>query len=422
MRTNRRAPVALAGAILLAASGAHATDTDLQAELKEMRETIRALQDEIQAQDRRIEDQNSVLQGAGLAEQNQSMSALSSFLETTDFYGWVSATYNHDLTFESGNDGALPGGATPFGGTKPNTFGLNQLWFGMDKAPTEESRGGFHVDIAYGAIAPFSGGSTDTVEIYSAYASYLAPIGNGIQIDAGELWTLIGAEVVDTLGNFNITRGTVWSLQPVNHVGAIASTELADGFSVALGAVNDPFSDANFDSDNNKGVTGQIAFSGDSFYAGVSGIYGSQFDGPTGNEGDKYGLIDVLLTADPTDNVSLWANYNFNWFKDTPGAYGFAGEGDDSLAHAVALAGRVGITDRTGVALRWEGIFFDPDGIDNEEIYTLTGTVDHKLTDNLTARAEVRWDTSTFDGLAVDQDGSNEDDSVLGIIELVYAF
>jgi len=417
--------LAAAAALLVSGAPTTAAADDVAREIEELRATVRALQDTVAAQDLRIEQQDEKLADAGLEGRSDRLSGLSDFLETTEFYGWVSGTYNHDLTFESDNDGALNGFTVPFGGTKPNTFSLNQLWFGMDKAPTEESRGGYHVDISYGAISPFNAGSTDTVEIWAAYASYLAPIGNGVQIDMGELWTLIGAEVVDSLGNFNITRGLVWGLQPVNHVGIIASTEVGEGASVALGLVNDPFSDANFDTDNDKAVTGQITYEGAGFYAGLSGIFGSQVEGPAGTpgfEGDKYGLIDVLLTADPSDRLSMWLNYNYNWFEDTPGAFGFAGEGPDSDVHGIAVAARLAVTERMGLALRGEGLFFGLDDVSDEEQFSLTGTLDYQLTEKLTTRGEIRWDTANFDGLTIDQDGVARDDQLLGVVELVYSF
>jgi hypothetical protein len=397
---------------------------DLKAEVQEMREMVQALQDKVQAQERKIDEQNGVLEEAGLAEQNEGLSALSSFIEATDFYGSVAGSYTQDLTFQGDNEGSI---GYAFPNDTYNTFALDQLWIGMDKAPTEESRGGFHVDIAYGANTN-TGGEVSDVTVWSAYASYLAPVGNGIQIDAGDLWTLIGAEVVDTTANFNITRGVVWSLQPVSHVGVIASTEIVDNVGFAIGAVNDPFSDTNKAIDNDKSVTGQLNYSGESFYAGVSGIYGTQNGG---GESDKYGLIDFLLSADPSDNFSVWVNYDYNWYKDTPGAY-FTGAGDDSSAHAVAAAARLAITDSTGFAVRGEivaydldnKVDFDNDGdrdSDDPTQWSVTGTLDHALTDNLTAKLEVRYDGSD-EKLFVNQHGNPKRHQVIGIAQMIYAF
>jgi len=397
----------LAGAGLLLASPLVFSQDMVERELSEMRDMVMDLQD-------KVDSQQAKLDAYAARSQAEQEPALSS----TTLFGWVSATYIQDLFNPREDDGEVVG-AFPYGGTTPNTFSLNQFWLGLDKAPTEASRGGFHVDMAYGAAG---GGGTDDLEIYSAYASYLIPVGNGIQFDIGELWTLLGGEVVQTADNFNITRGLVWGLQPVNHVGAIASTELEGGIGVALGVVNDPFSDAQFDSDNDKAVTGQVSWSNDMLYAGVSGIYGSQSGARSDNGEDKYGMLDLLVSADPMDNMSVWLNYDYNWYKDTPGAFGRPG-GPDPSAHAIAVAGRYAVLPSTGMALRGEYIAFDHDGgADNEEAYSITGTIDHSLTNNLLARAELRYDSQSLDNQFSDGEGGSRDDQLLGIMEMVYSF
>jgi len=394
---------------------------DLQDEVREMREMVRALEDKVQAQERQINEQNTVLRDAGLAEQSEGMSALASFIESTDFYGSVAASYLQDLKFQGNDEGEIYG-AFPY--DTFNNFSLDQLWFGMDKAPTEESRGGYHVDLAYGSNT-FSGGGVSDVQLWAAYASYLAPIGNGVQIDAGNLWTLLGGEVVDQTANFNITRGQVWALQPVSHVGVIASTEIADNVNFKIGGVNDPFSDSNKQINTQKGVTGQINYSGDSFYAGVSGIYGTQ-DG--GKESDHYGMIDLVLSADPSDNLSIWFNYDYNWYKHSPNAF-FDGAGSNSSVNAFALASRLAVTDSTGVSVRGELLVYDLDEkatfgnktSDDPKTWSLTGTVDHALTDHLTAKLEVRYDGSD-EKVYTNQHGNASKSQVIGIAQMIYAF
>ena len=63
------------------------------------------------------------------------------------------------------------------------------------------------------------------------------------------------------------------------------------------------------DSDNNKAVTGQIAYSGEYYSSAVSIIYGSEtFDDTpafASDENDKTGILDFLLTASPSDKSPL---------------------------------------------------------------------------------------------------------------------
>ena len=57
-------------------------------------------------------------------------------------------------------------------------------------------------------------------------------------------------------------------------------------------------------------------------------------------------------------------------------------------------------------------------GSDTVNVYSVTGTVDHKLTDNLTAKAEIRWDNAPFD---VFDDLSNNN-QVIALGQLMYEF
>ncbi len=384
-------------------------------ELDTMRDMVMDLQDRLDTQQAQLDAYAA----------NQTMAAEPSIWDSIDFFGWISATYNQDLLNPRESDGVVVGDF-PFGDHRPNTFSLNQFWLGLDKTPTAESPAGFHVDMTYGAASGDL--ETDDLEIYAAYASYLLPIGNGVQIDFGELWTLLGGEVVQTLDNYNITRGAVWSLQPVNHVGVIASTDLGNGLGMALGFVNDPFSDENFDTDNDKAVTGQISWSGEGVSAGLSGIYGSSILDDENDAGqldgdDKYGMIDVLLGFEPSERLSGWINYDYQWWKKTPEALGPGGP--DQSVNALAVAGRIGVTPRTGLALRGEILLydFDSDAIDNEQAYSITGTIDHTLFDGLVGRAEIRYDG--FTGNDSFSDGTTDgrrDDQLLGVFEMVYAF
>ena len=63
--------------------------------------------------------------------------------------------------------------------------------------------------------------------------------------------------------------------------------------------------------------------------------------------GDKTGIVDVVLSWDPSENLSTWVNFDYVWV-DSENAPG------DPGAYGVAIAGRLGITENTGFALRGE--------------------------------------------------------------------
>jgi hypothetical protein len=451
--------VALSAAcMLLVPSLATATDVDVEAELRQMQarmdemdERLTATDDQLASANATVRAQQEVIESSGI-EERSALSSLSSFLEKTDFSGWVEASNNYN--FRGQDDVALMAGVFNQGGTIPytaglfyphhastNTFALDQVWFAIDKAPTEESRAGFHIDIeagnstfnrGLGNAAGFTGSLVP--DIFSAYVSYLAPLHRGVQVDVGKMPTLLGGEVQAATGNFNITRGVVWGIQPVTSTGLVTSMEIIDGFTVAAGILNAPFSDNNWDFNSGKALTSQVGYSSDKYGATVGVNWGREGNttapaGTNGSNNDSTGILDVLLTADPLDNLSLWINYDYKWennsFWINP-ANGAITLGLDTATQAIAIAGRLAVLDTTGIALRFEYLQVDVenDFLGADKVYGLTGTIDHSLTDNLVVKAEVRWDRTerglffVGTGVALPPQG----DQVVGLAQIIYEF
>jgi len=133
------------------------------------------------------------------------------------------------------------------------------------------------------------------------------------------------------------------------------------------------------------------------------------------------------LTADPTDDLSLWVN--FDYVNNSGNDYGLVlGAGLNGEAFGIAGAGRYAVTEKTGLSTRLEYVELDQDlfgGAKDIQIVSLTGTVDHSLTDNLVVRGEVRWDNSLkTDSLAFSpaQATPNDEDQVILMAEIYYAF
>ena len=97
-------------------------------------------------------------------------------------------------------------------------------------------------------------------------------------------------------------------------------------------------------------------------------------------------------------------------------------DGVNGQAFGIAVAGRVAVTDNTGVATRVEYVVADEDlagGTEDSELFSLTGTVDHALTDNVMVRGEVRWDSLIESSSSFT---TGEDDQVVGLAEILFAF
>lgn len=469
MKRVSRSLAFVAGALLCFTQAA-AAGTDVESELAEMREMVKGLQQKVDAQEEQLSHQGEMLEEAQQAVRDdaddQSLSALSSFIESIEVDGHISGSYFYNFNQPDGRGGFFPlapglGGAGGNQGVNGafypfhpdhNSFSVDQVWFGIGKPATEESRAGFRLDLLYGQTANFlgqggtslplfvtggpgapflpfgpllvgpggigpggtpvtiaansraRGDATSQVYIHQAYVEWLAPLGDeGVNVRFGKFATLVGAEVADTTQNYNITRGAVYNLlQPLDHVGLIGSTQIGP-VNLAAGIVNQGSSGFSVpDVNRAKSAIAQAGFGFDQGAVNVTLVYGSEM--PTNNH-DQNGLIDVVATFDPMDNLSLWVNFDYAW-ADGRTALLIPGLGPrvniaagDALG--VAAAGRLGITEDLGAAIRLEYVR-DTDaflglgtGFSNSEVYTATGTIDYALVENLLFRAELRWDRVT---------------------------
>ena len=430
------------------APSVRAADDNTQAQLKAMQDRMQAMEDQLQAANKRVDEQNDVIQRAGLAETRGSSSGLPGFLGSIDIGGWVAASYLYNVNDPNDNKNTCNGGNFPgcsidpsFEGTgnglgntnqgangkfyplhpDHNSFSLDQLWFSIERKISEENRAGFKADILYGTTAgllpgsSFNGNrsnrdSTTSFYVQQAYIQYLAPIGSGITLKAGKFETPIGVEVAETIYNWNITRGALWTLiEPINHVGAQIGGPIGDsGFDWMVGGVNG-FNPDSPDRNDGKSVIGHLGWSNKTFTVSTNAIWGPEI---TGNDGHQSGVANAYVKWNPSERFGMYLNGDYAWIN---------ADGGNPSAWGLSLAGRFGITDRTGVALRAEYVvdhnqFFGfqscggslgytvsgtanctgDSGVSHTatgvEMYGLTMTLDHLLTDQLMVRGEARYD------------------------------
>ncbi len=401
----------------------------MEQRMAEMEDRLQATSDELAHAQATVDEQQGLLSDAGLYEDGL-RSGAGGFFEMVEVSGVVAASYNYRLIDSSTNNTATSAGAATggegnrglFKTPNGNSFQVDQLWLTLDKAPTDESRGGFHAEIYAGASANAQNGTgNDVMGIYTAYASYLAPIGNGVQIDAGRLATGLGAEVIQTNGNYFITMGSVFGLQPVTYTGVTLSTQLTDELGFTAGVVNDVYSNTFIQGNKDLAYVGQLSYGGDTFGLNVGGIWGRDSGncGAGGTGECNTSIVDIVLTADPTENLSLWAN--FDWKHST--GDNAAARGD---AFGYSVAGRLGLTDDMGIATRVEYIDTEDslNGTPRDgELLTLTGTFDKALAEGLVARVEMRWDTVLDDNnnAAADFNFGNND-QLVALAQMYYEF
>ncbi len=450
--------IAMSACVLMIAAPSAIADV-VSDELAEMRVLVEQLKGQVDAQSEQIEHQGEVIREARLEQVQRSdspfgASGIAAFLQRLELEGWVAGSYFWNFNdpgsshIVGGNSG-ISGNIYPFH-SNYNSFQVDQVWFGLEHPVDEENRAGFRFDLVYGTTACTLGASPgercklsddDFFEVFGdntsqyyvnqAYVQYLAPItSNGIHIKAGKFGTLIGAEVAQTTANFNITRGNVYNLlQPIDHVGVLASTNIGEsGFSAAFGVVND-IGTGDPDFNDAKSITAQVAWAGETVSVANTLVWGPQYVGMNDNSA---GIYDVLVNWDPTENLSTWLNFDYAWGRTSVGheqdAWGLATAARYAVTERMGIAGRFEYVADDDFALGWVDDPTDPDAdvFRDASIYSLTGTVDYALTSNLMVRAEVRYDDISKDNGSDDEFWDSADDwkpeQVTAGVEIVYEF
>jgi len=466
MRSSLKSFIAVAAAFLVVPSFASADDVgggdDLQeilSRMSDMEQQLKATNDALAASNAKVDQQQKMLSKLGTSNQSGPMLALSDFLTETTFEGWVSASYFYNTNDpDSGRTMGANGGTVGANPYHPNhnSFQVDQVWFSMSNEATPESRGGFEIDILFGQTADRLAINNDANALldylYNANISYLAPITDaGIKITAGRFETHTGTESAQDPLNFNITRGLLYTLQPVNFTGVKLSAKYDNGLDWMIGLSNNsgyatldtnPYAilpnAQNYDTDEEKAFLWRVGYEvSDTMSLALNGLYGGNcatedpigsgtFGDVTGGCGitidntgrsntgntDRQLLFDFTLNWDPSDKLSTWVNIDYmkptNERRTSGNPYGFG----------LAVAGRYGITDNTGISLRGEYIYSndnylgiaspfnlatvaadaDAPGIltalpgwykEDQKLWSLTATLDHALTEHLSIKGEV---------------------------------
>jgi hypothetical protein len=467
-----------------APSLATANDADVERQLQEMQQRMQQMEDKLQATsdqlesaNQRVEEQTQLIEKSGLAETRGSSSGLPGFLGEITIGGWVAASYFYNVNdpndsdhvdglngddlvvvtdddgnvtdvFFEGIDGGLGGTNSGADGLfypfhpDHNSFALDQVWWEVERPISEEHRAGFRLDTVYGKTGALMNGGgpsnrrdgiRDDTSFYlhQGYVQYLAPVGDGITFKMGKFATPIGVEVAQTIYNWNITRGNVYNLlEPIDHIGIQAGYAFGDtGFDVMVGGVNG-FNPDDPDRNDAKSVIGHLGWANDTVTVGLNGIYGAE---GTGHDGAEGGVANALIKINASDRLGFYINGDYRWSASGPEDF------EDAQAWGVSAAGRFGITDRTGIALRGEYLsdinrfYFNEDfggdfagQVTGLDVWGLTATLDHLLTDHLMVRAEARYDnvnkdTGENDVFFEDSEEFENDQITVGA-EVIYNF
>jgi hypothetical protein len=286
----------------------------------------------------------------------------------------------------------------------------------FERRATAESRVGFRLDFDFGPTADlvnaFEPDGEDTFEaVGQAYLSYRAPVGSGLQVDAGKFVTPLGAEVIEAKDNWNYTRGLLftWAI-PFYHVGLRATMPVGDKLTFG-GMVVNGWNNAVENNDRpSLGLSASLRP-----LDGLTLVQNVLVGPELAEDDDSQRLISdttVIWTVGP--RLSLMANYDRGRDENGPAS--------TATWEGLAVYARVQVTEAWALAPRVEW-FEDRDGFATGTAQTLrevTLTSELALPGGLLTRLEYRRDTSDVDFFREDGRFTDTQDTVtLGV---VYAF
>jgi hypothetical protein len=302
--------------------------------------------------------------------------------------------------------------ASGFNGLRNFDLKANQFSLNMAKLSLEHGADpvGFRVDFGFGRAfetVHHSGEPNDAPGIMrnveQAYVSLKPPKAKGLQVDVGKFVTSAGAEVIETMSNWNYSRSLLfaWAI-PYYHFGVRTSLPVGPHFTGGFQLVNG----WNNVEDNNSGKT--IGLNGTFTGKKVtwSHVY---YTGPE-NGGSNKGwrqLYDTNLLLTPSDAFNAYINYDYGQNKSPgPGKAHWTG----IAAAAKMTKGMLSVIPR----IEW---FNDANGFSTGTTqkvkeFTLTGEL--KMKEGFFTRIEYRHDWSNEEFFERGSTGSSKhQDTVL---------
>jgi hypothetical protein len=258
---------------------------------------------------------------------------------------------------------------------------------------------GFRTDISYGHSVPgVTKGAGEDFDVQQGYVSWHAPVGKGLQVDAGKFITHIGAEVIEGHDgwNYNFSRSFLFGLAiPFTHTGVRASYTINDQLSV-LGMLANGW-DNTTDDNNGKTFGAQVAYTpNDSLNFLFNWAIGDEQD-----PGELRNIFDIVADVKLTNSTSAQFNLDIGSQENSVDCAGC-----DANWWGLAGIVRHDYNDWFSINLRVE--YFDDEDRNNQELWEFTITPEWRINNNLVLRAEYRHDGANND---VFDDGAGFADS-----------
>jgi hypothetical protein len=285
-----------------------------------------------------------------------------------------------------------------------NELDVNMAALYVKKDVMEESRWGMELlvhggqdakDFGFGVNLPRLEGSSWLRQLGRANVSYLAPVGNGLTIQAGIFNSLIGYESLYAKDNFNYTRAWIADYSPYLMMGVNAVYPFNDQWTGALFVINEYFHLQNANSLPSYG--GQLAYKPTASWTLKETLYYGPDQSNTSLEFWRL-FSDSIVEWKITDDIILAGEYQVGTQKsaDAPGQ-------PRAFYMGAAFPMRWHLSGPWSVAFRPE-LYWDRNGIITgfeQFIKAVTTTAEYKLPykwSNAIVRLEYRYDESRGPG------------------------
>jgi len=308
-----------------------------------------------------------------------------------DFSGFLDAYYSYNANRPSNSANGQVNDLYNFD-DKTDQFNLSAAKLSINHDPDPI---GVRVDLVFGRTNALIHSASDTSTdnyIEQAYVSTKPPGTHGAEIDFGQFVTSAGAEVIETMNNWDYSHSLLFAYAiPYYHFGMRSSVPVTKSLTVGLQLVNG----WNNVIANNGGVTVGLT----SAYTKPKYTWNlNYYTGPSNNNTQKgyRNLIDTTLLLTPTAKFNAYINYDYGQNRSPAGS-----ESPSASPHwqGIAFAARQQVTAKSALAGRFE-YFDDNQGFQTGAIQNLkefTGTYEYKWLAGLLVRAEYRRDWSDVD-------------------------
>lgn len=358
--------------------------------------------------------------------------------------GYLDVSYNYDFNDPNDTDESI---YYHVFNDDDNQIQLDSFQLYIDKLPKDTGEVGFRFDILAGEDADWFedlfGGYNNDINIYQAYVSYIAPIGNGLTIDIGRFASAAGYETIESPRNDQFSRSILFYYQPWTETGIRLTYAIDEQWEI-MGSVIQGMDQVE---DNNNSWTfhGAVRWTPtESVHIQDTIYYGPENKRFTWTDTNSDGVIDpneLAIGEESNDDYTLenvlsaaW-DINESWTLGSDFTYQYNEKAIPTSAIAAkdaergGLAGyvRYNVNPSLYLAMRGE-YFYDCDNYmlrrvnreDSASMWEVTATMGYTVTEGFLTRLEYRHDDCDYD-LFPKEDGFDSQQDTISV-EMIYAF